>query len=145
MTIPAHQTFDITTSRFQSPEVPRSGRVPVGIVRYPPRFPLGYRLRANLLDLAPTPEMLAVAKQPNGRGRFIRAYRKRLDKLGRDAAAQLLGSIPSGGAGLVLLCYENLSEGDAWCHRRLLAEWLEAQLGISVPELPDVGRRARRR
>jgi hypothetical protein len=38
----------------------------------------------------------------------------------------------SNGSDVVLLCHEK--EGD-FCHRRLVASWLENNLGIKVPEL----------
>lgn len=38
------------------------------------------------------------------------------------------------GARIVWLCFEDLSKPDAWCHRRMLADWLEAA-GIPCPEL----------
>lgn len=34
----------------------------------------------------------------------------------------------------VLLCWEDLTRPEQWCHRRLVAEWLEEELGIAVPE-----------
>jgi hypothetical protein len=34
--------------------------------------------------------------------------------------------------GCILLCYEKDS---TFCHRRIVAEWLEAALGIKVPEM----------
>jgi hypothetical protein len=34
----------------------------------------------------------------------------------------------------VLLCWEHLDKEGQWCHRRMAAEWFEAELGISVPE-----------
>lgn len=36
---------------------------------------------------------------------------------------------------LTLLCYEKLSKPEAWCHRTLLAEWLETGFGSPVVEL----------
>ena len=37
---------------------------------------------------------------------------------------------------LVLLCYEKLSKGpDQWCHRTLLADWLQQKLNLNVTEL----------
>ena len=35
----------------------------------------------------------------------------------------------------VLLCHEHLRKTDDWCHRRLVAEWFEQALGVSVPEM----------
>lgn len=34
----------------------------------------------------------------------------------------------------VLLCWEDLTKPSEWCHRRMVAEWLEQELGISIPE-----------
>jgi hypothetical protein len=40
------------------------------------------------------------------------------------------------GENAVLLCWEHLENPDEqFCHRRLVAEWLEEELGISIPEL----------
>jgi len=36
----------------------------------------------------------------------------------------------------ILLCWE---KPGAFCHRRLVAEWLEEELGISVPEVKSSG------
>lgn len=35
----------------------------------------------------------------------------------------------------VLLCWEVLDKPGQWCHRRMVAEWFEKELGITVPEL----------
>lgn len=41
----------------------------------------------------------------------------------------------------VLLCHEKLAvpgearKSEAWCHRRMVAEWLEQSLGVAVPEM----------
>lgn len=32
----------------------------------------------------------------------------------------------------ILLCYEDVSKD--WCHRRFVADWIHAELGIEVPE-----------
>lgn len=44
------------------------------------------------------------------------------------------------GRDVTLLCYEKPGE---FCHRRLVAEWFETELGVKVPELsleqPDAG------
>ncbi len=34
----------------------------------------------------------------------------------------------------VLLCWEDLTQPDQWCHRRMIAQWFEQELGVSVPE-----------
>jgi hypothetical protein len=37
----------------------------------------------------------------------------------------------------VLLCHEHYPDhkADDWCHRRMVAEWFEQTLGVSVPEM----------
>lgn len=35
----------------------------------------------------------------------------------------------------VLLCHEHLFKAGDWCHRRMVAEWLEQALGMTVPEM----------
>lgn len=42
----------------------------------------------------------------------------------------------------VLLCHEHLLKPGDWCHRRLVAEWLEATLGERVDELQTDKHRA---
>ncbi|MCL6442574.1 MAG: DUF488 domain-containing protein, partial [Alicyclobacillus sp.] len=36
------------------------------------------------------------------------------------------------GENAVLLCYEKHND---WCHRRMVADWFEKELGVVVPEL----------
>lgn len=38
----------------------------------------------------------------------------------------------------VLLCWEDVTKPDQWCHRRMVAEWFEDQLGVIVPEYVPV-------
>lgn len=35
----------------------------------------------------------------------------------------------------VLLCWEHLRKEGEWCHRRMVAEWLEDALGAHIPEM----------
>ena len=41
----------------------------------------------------------------------------------------------AGGEEPVLLCWEDLKQEGKWCHRRMVAEWFQTELGILVPEL----------
>jgi uncharacterized protein YeaO (DUF488 family) len=34
----------------------------------------------------------------------------------------------------ILLCWEPLKKPSEWCHRRMVAEWFEKALGVTVPE-----------
>src|SRR5437764_1810501 len=105
----------ITTSNFA-----RNAKHPdaVAISRGVPRFYKGRRC----LALAP-PTWLLKAKDP---ALFDREYRKQLDSLDAKQVAEDLGP------NAILLCWESFN---VRCHRRLVAEGLEEELGIVVPEL----------
>jgi hypothetical protein len=52
-------------------------------------------------------------------------------KVADDLAALAPGKVP------VLLCFEDprgIAEGRTWCHRHIVAAWLEDRLGIVVEE-----------
>jgi hypothetical protein len=89
---------------------------PVCIARGRPRFFSG----AAELRLAPTREML---KLP--RPQYDALFKALLEKLDPKELAQDLGDKA------VMLCWEKPGEG---CHRRIVAEWFETNLGIVVPE-----------
>lgn len=62
-------------------------------------------------------------------------YEKVLNKLNPKEIFEELGE------NSVLLCYESwqsIKSGNAVCHRRIVAKWLEDNLGIKVEELEDV-------
>ena len=138
-------TLRIFTSRYSNPNVPESGLILVGITRYPPRFRLAYELKANLFDLAPTPEMLQVAKEGNGRARFATAYLARLNRIGVAEIIRQLHGVQGDGSGLVLLCYEDVTTGEHWCHRLLLGDWLREHARLVITELPDPGKKTGRK
>ncbi|MBV8882491.1 MAG: DUF488 family protein [Chroococcidiopsidaceae cyanobacterium CP_BM_RX_35] len=78
---------------------------------------------------------------------YIRLYQQQLDKLDPQQVWAELHELAAG-AEPVLLCYEKpkvrlatfgyeplCNDSDLWfCHRRLVAIWLESTLGIAVPE-----------
>jgi hypothetical protein len=90
--------------------------VPVSIARGAPR---GWKGR-NELRLSPTWAMLKLPK-PEYDARFAEV----LAQLDPAEIALALGD------NAVLLCWEKPGE---WCHRRMVAEWLEQALGIEIPE-----------
>ncbi len=57
-------------------------------------------------------------------------YLYRLDRAGYDVIAEL--DDLTGGVGGCLLCFCVLEK--TFCHRRMLAEWLETRHGLHVPE-----------
>lgn len=69
------------------------------------------------------------------RKQFEVLYRLNLDAA-TDRVASELEALSAGYSGLtlVLLCYEDLSKGK-WCHRTVLAEWLQSRMEIAIPEL----------
>ena len=96
----------------------RAGRDPkaVSISLYPPRGWSGRRYKA----LAPTKQMLKM-----GEAEYRAAYQTILDRLDPRKVYQELGE------DAILLCFEKPGE---FCHRRLVAEWLEKALGVEIPE-----------
>ena len=105
----------ITTSNLaKSAKHPDAVAISQGV----PRFYRGKRY----MRLAP-PRWLLKAKDPE---LFDREYRKQLDSLDAKQVVEELGS------DAILLCWESFN---VRCHRRLVAEWLEQELGIVVPEL----------
>lgn len=89
----------------------------VSIALWPPRGWGGRRYPA----LAPRRNMLKLDE-----ANYRVEYQKILDDLDpRKVAADL-------GPDAILLCWEPPGK---FCHRRLVAEWLEAHLGVRVPEV----------
>ena len=99
----------------------------VGISRSTPRNRRGYR---RLRALEPGNWFRSV--QP---AEYVTLYRGILDCLDpAEIRDQLLGLGPKP----VMLCWESAEEcqaGRVYCHRHLVARWLEQRLGIQVPEL----------
>jgi len=61
-------------------------------------------------------------------GEYRAAYQEILDRLDPRKVYQELGE------DAILLCWEKPGE---FCHRRLVAEWLERELGVEVPEYAE--------
>ncbi|MBW1953536.1 MAG: hypothetical protein JRI66_10705 [Deltaproteobacteria bacterium] len=75
--------------------------------------------------LNPPPDMLHCDVSDE---EWARKYRERvLERLNPQQVYEELGP------DAILLCWE---PPGVFCHRRLVAEWLEENLGIEVPELP---------
>jgi len=105
------------------------GRIGISIGA-PRRCPAGYRLYRTL---APRRDMLSMALEPYRRIYFDEILGK-LDpeKVNRDLHSLAVSHEP------VLLCFERppFTEQN-FCHRRMVAEWLEKHLGVEVPEIGD--------
>ncbi len=91
----------------------------VNIARFPPR---NWRGR-NYFALAPEPWMLKL----NNILQYDKVFKEQI--LGRLAPRKVYEEL---GEDAVLLCFEAPGE---YCHRRVVAEWLEKSLGVRVSEL----------
>jgi hypothetical protein len=115
----------IFTSRYSNKELAgRPDLVKIGITLGHPRFKLSYSLATNYRSLAPTRTLF----QCHDLAEFRPLFLKRLDELGAANILSFLHAISEehGGRDLVLLCFEDLRSGERWCHRRVVAEWLES-------------------
>ena len=100
---------------------------PIGISRGTPRRVSGYR-RLRMLE----PGYWFRSVSP---ARFLDLYSGILDRL---EPAEIYDRLVALGDHPVMLCWESASDchsGKAWCHRHLVAQWLEDRLGIEVPEV----------
>ena len=93
----------------------------LSIARWSPRGWGGRRYKA----LAPRREMLKMDEAT-----YRVEYQKILDNLDPQKVFDDLGE------DVILLCWEAPGK---FCHRRLVAEWLEKHLGRPVPELQEPG------
>jgi hypothetical protein len=123
------------TARYGNPNLVHSPLAKVGITVYPPRWRLPYHVTARERRLAPTGWLF----RENDQQRFVKGYVERLVQLD-PTPAEILTALDgaTGRNGLALLCFEDLRREGSWCHRRVLAAWLERQYGWVVPELEEV-------
>lgn len=112
-------------------EVPE-GYVKIGILRGTPRWmPRGYR---RYPSLQPSDWYREEPKD------YLPKYDAKLAGLDsqqvRDDLFEMMKE--KGGTVAVMVCYENpakIAAGEDWCHRHLIAQWLEDRLGFEVEEL----------
>jgi hypothetical protein len=119
---------DLFTSRWANKDLADLACQPVGISRGTPRFRTGYRYRL-LRDLAPDDRTWGFLDDPDA---FKESYLDQLRGICADAILARLEGV-SGGLPVVMLCYERVPEQA--CHRRYLADFLEGEAGVPVPEL----------
>lgn len=111
----------LTTSYFANRKVLNG----LAICAFPPKWYNGPVYE----DLAPTPKLLMAYK--NGQidqDEYTHIYNRYLKKLN---CQEIYDEIMRYGTNVSILCYEK--PGD-FCHRHLVAEWIENELGIAVPE-----------
>ncbi|OJF12763.1 hypothetical protein BG844_18905 [Couchioplanes caeruleus subsp. caeruleus] len=100
-----------------------------------PRFTLPYELAGHARLISPTWAMVSISNEATYRGQ----YRQQLDAHGVDAVCGELHAIADQASDprLVLLCFDDLSKPDGWCHRRMFADWWTELTGDDVPELAE--------
>lgn len=99
---------------------------PIGICCYPPKWFNG----PNLGAIAPTPDILEKCKSSHAE--YEKRYKTEVLSIFKDINI-LINRISyiSGGKDVALCCYEKPSD---FCHRHIVAKWLEEQTGIEVKE-----------
>ena len=102
----------------------------IGVSRGPPRRQRGYR---RYLCLVPGDWMWTA-----GDREFVERYEVQLATLDPDKVVADLAMI-SAGHPVALLCFERVGTSDCWCHRSLIARWLNRTLRIEVVEFGYVG------
>lgn len=116
--------MEIYTSYFGNLRYLRKACImPIGIARWKPRFYDG----VSMFSVAPTRYMLSDACSQE-------EYLKLYDEILRSRGAQnILNEIESiaKGSNVALLCYEKPSD---FCHRHLLADFLNKELGLNIRE-----------
>jgi hypothetical protein len=121
------------TSRYQNRAIPDSGLVPVGFTRGNPRFPLPYKVVANLREIAPTQEMFHIYD----RAEFEPLYRAHIATVGVMEITTRLSRLSPNATGFVMLCFEDVRLPGMWCHRLVFGDWWYEQTGERVVELDD--------
>ncbi len=123
----------IYTSRFSNPELKTGKYTVCGIVRGMPKFPLGYAVDENIIQIAPPGYLFNVYD----RAIFTPRYFEHMDRQRFGVIQAYLNEYLDRGKDLVLCCYEDVRIPDEWCHRLVFAEWYEKQTGIKIEELQD--------
>ena len=100
--------------------------VPIGICCYPPKWFKG----PNLLSIAPTPDILINCK--SNHQEYIKRFKNEIISLQNDPKEFVKRiTFISEGKDLALCCFEKPNE---FCHRHLVAEWLNETLNLNVEE-----------
>jgi hypothetical protein len=118
---------ELYTSHWRNGELGDLAAVSVSISRGRPRWSLPFSYR-RYDELAPSDATWALEDL----GEFERSYLRQLEELGAGAILERLEWI-GGGKPCICLCWERPHE--EFCHRWVLARYIEQETGIVVPEL----------
>lgn len=65
---------------------------------------------------------------------YTERYRKWLDSLDKQEIRDVINELEDEGKQIIFLCYEKAGD---FCHRHILADWLEENMGYIVEEYPS--------
>ena len=100
--------------------------VPIGVSRFPPKDFNG----PNLISIAPTIDLLNSCK--NNHPLYVKRYKNEILRIqGNPEDFVNMLEFISDGKDVALCCYE---KPDEFCHRHLIAEWLNETVNMGVEE-----------
>lgn len=117
----------IYTSYFANKKMPED-MIKVRISLGNPRWKTPYQISGTIKLLMPHRESLQLDIQS-----AVSDYKKKLSQTDIETVKK---EILAFGENVILLCFENVTKDDSWCHRRIFAEWYEQKTGEVVQELP---------
>lgn len=95
-----------------------------------PKFPTVYRMQRQILQLAPTRDLLSMGKE-----QYAENYKRMLNRR-HSTIMDIFRSLEQGAGSrdVVLCCFEDIRSGSKWCHRTMLAEWVKLNINKQVDE-----------
>ena len=121
------------TARYSNPNITPETHTPIRISLGVPKFKLNYDIAGEVNILMPTPQMLSLTDEAV----YRELYFELLDRRGIKEIVTELQSVTVSGKETILLCFEDLQKPNAWCHRRMFAEWIKRQTGHVIDELSE--------
>ena len=121
----------IYVSRYGNSELLNGKYTCIAISVGKPKWKTGYNLDGEIKDLAPY-GLLKITDNEI----FIKKYKEKLDSCGVERIKSNM-RLFQGDKPIVLLCHEDIRNGDSWCHRTVFAEWWKEKTGEDIPELLD--------
>lgn len=122
----------VYTSRYGNPELSNERHVLLQISLGKPKFRLPYFLDGDVDELKPYESF-----RINDYDKFRDVYFKRLNKVGALKIKEKIESFYQSGKDIVLLCFEDVTKPDDWCHRTIFIEWWKEKTGQELKELSD--------
>lgn len=121
--------MEIYTSYFaKTKELVEEGILPIGVALIPPSF-FTY---PNFACVAPTKSILFQYKSEPDEQRYIERYKNEVLVILKDPQVFVDGlKAVSHGKDVALCCFE---KSDDFCHRHILAEFLNEKLGLNIRE-----------